>query len=211
LAFVRQLEAEILDHLPADDARARTSRLAGLDRTPRTLVDLGSGDGLFLLGVARRLARRWPSLHVVLADMKDATSDETRDGFKKLGWSCEIVTGDVFDTLRTVDNGAVVTANLFLHHLSDAALRDLLALAADRAAALVACEPRRSRSALVASHLVVLLGANHVTRHDAVASVRAGFQGRELSALWPQGLGWSLREGLDFPFTHGFSAVRDAG
>jgi hypothetical protein len=44
-----------------------------------------------------------------------------------------------------------------------------------------------------------------VTRHDAVASVRAGFAGRELSGLWPEA-GWQRREGLALPFTHFFAA-----
>jgi hypothetical protein len=48
-----------------------------------------------------------------------------------------------------------------------------------------------------------------VTRHDAVASVRAGFTGHELSRLWPDG-NWRLREELALPFTHVFSAGRDA-
>ena len=59
--------------------------------------------------------------------------------------------------------------------------RRLLAGCARRADALVACEPRRSRFALAASHLIVFLGANAVTRHDGVLSVRAGFAGNELA------------------------------
>jgi hypothetical protein len=51
-----------------------------------------------------------------------------------------------------------------------------------------------------------VLGANDVTRHDAVASVRAGFRERELSALWPQDRAWTLRECGVFPFTHAFRA-----
>src|ERR1700733_4212257 len=53
------------------------------------------------------------------------------------------------------------------------------------------------------------LAGNEVTRHDAVASVRAGFTGRELSRLWPDGH-WRLREALALPFTHVFSARRGA-
>ena len=53
------------------------------------------------------------------------------------------------------------------------------------AKAFVACEPRRSAFALLGARMVFALGANDVTRHDAVASVRAGFRGRELSGLWP--------------------------
>jgi hypothetical protein len=56
---------------------------------------------------------------------------------------------------------------------------------------------------------VFALACNDVTRHDAVASVRAGFSGRELSRLWP-GEGWRLQEGGTLPFTHALSARRDA-
>ena len=61
----------------------------------------------------------------------------------------------------------------------------LLAGCARRADALAACEPRRSRFALGASHLIFFLGANAVTRNDGVLSVRAGFVGSELGAAWP--------------------------
>jgi hypothetical protein len=54
---------------------------------------------------------------------------------------------------------------------------------------------------------VFALGANDVTRHDAVASVRAGFRGRELCGLWPKSApGWRLGEHGVFPFTHLFHA-----
>jgi hypothetical protein len=66
-------------------------------------------------------------------------------------------------------------------------LRRLLAGCARRADALAACEPRRSRFALGASHLIFFLGANAVTRRDGVLSVRAGFVGRELSDAWEPG------------------------
>ena len=45
--------------------------------------------------------------------------------------------------------------------------------------------------------------------HDAVASVRAGFRGRELSDLWPMDRAWTLRERGAFPFTHAFFAHAD--
>ena len=73
-----------------------------------------------------------------------------------------------------------------------------------------ACEPRRSRFALRASRLLGLIGCNDVTRHDAAASVRAGFAGRELSALWPDEAGWQIDERPAAPFSHLFVARRDA-
>ncbi len=166
----RVLEPEWLDELPPQDPRAVRSR-ADLRRvnwvmanarllakalteglTPGTrIVDLGSGDGSLMLGVA----------------------------------------------------------NLFLHHLDDASLTRLFALAAQRSRTLAACEPRRSALALAASRLLWFIGCNDVTRHDAVVSVRAGFVDGELSSLWANKQ-WNLTERSAPPFSHLFVARRDA-
>jgi hypothetical protein len=141
----------------------------------------------------------------MIADRQPIVSVETRASFVRLGWRCENLTGDVFATLPLIKPD-IVTANLFLHHLDGPALAQLLALAAARAKGLAACEPRRSFLALMGAQLVGVLGANDVTRHDAVASVRAGFRGHEISNLWPRRAGWSLHEQGIPPFTHGFTA-----
>ena len=74
-----------------------------------------------------------------------------------------------------------------------------------------ACEPRRARLALVGSHLIGVIGANSVTREDAVLSVHAGFQGKELSALWPGEPGqWDVKEYSAGLFSHCFCAERNA-
>jgi hypothetical protein len=72
----------------------------------------------------------------------------------------------------------------------------------------VACEPRRSAFSLLASRMLFALGCNDVSRHDAVTSVRAGFDGTELSVLWGEAEGWSLHEQSAWPFTHCFVASR---
>jgi SAM-dependent methyltransferase len=226
MGLARTLEPEWLDLLAPDDPRARGSRrdlrrinfimrqqgiMARLLRplaAPRRLADLGSGDGHFLLGVARRMAPHWPRVTALIVDRQDLVSPQTRRGFADLGWSCESVTGDIFEALPDLD-ADIITANLFLHHLGEMALARLLKQAAQQVRAFVACEPRRSPAALLASRLVFALACNDVTRHDAVASVRAGFAGGELSQLWPEG-NWRLREALALPFTHVFSARRDA-
>lgn len=218
----RQLEPEQLDHLPADHPAAIASRrdLARINAImrqpailaralrdfpqPHTLLDLGGGDGRCLLATARRLP--WRGVHAVIADRQDIVTAKTRAGFAALGWDCEVAQGDVFDA--PLRDGTLVTANLFLHHLDDTALARLFAQIADHAPGLVACEPRRDRLALLASHLVFALGANAVTRHDAVASVRAGFAGSELSQLWPAG--WRLTERRALPFSQLFVARRHA-
>ncbi len=219
----RALTPEMLDFLAPEDPRAMRSRrdLARINivmrqgaimagalaacPAPGTLADLGGGDGRFLLGVAKRLAKHWPGVRVTILDRQSVVSARTLAGFAALGWHCETLAGDIFETLPQV-RPDIVTANLFLHHFDDPALRRLLALAASRARCFVACEPRRSGLALLGARLVFALGANQVTRHDAVASVEAGFAGRDLSALWPPGASWVRREQGAFPFTHVFRA-----
>ena len=72
----------------------------------------------------------------------------------------------------------------------------------------VACEPRRGALPLLGSRLLWVIGCNDVTRHDAVLSVEAGFNGRELSALWPEPNRWQLHEHAARLFTHCFVARR---
>lgn len=219
---MRVVVPELLDRLAADDPRAVRSRrdlvrvnavmgqarimaraLAGF-RAPGLIADLGGGDGRFLLSVARRL-KQWHGVRAVILDQKSVVSSETCRHFRALGWSCEVLQGDIFETLPQLSPDIVI-ANLFLHHLADADLSRLLELVGMRAKGLVACEPRRSAFALLGANLVFVLGANDVTRHDAVASVRAGFRDKELSRLWPSLWGWTMAERAIFPFTHLFIA-----
>jgi hypothetical protein len=101
----------------------------------------------------------------------------------------------------------LVTTSLFLHHFEADELAALLTALAPRADRFFACEPNRAWLAWAGSHLVGVLGANAVTRQDAVLSVRAGFRGQEISAHWPRG-GWQTREYAAGLFSHCFSARR---
>jgi len=199
---MRILETEWLDTLAPSDPRAERSRrdlrrvntIMGNARhiaaalTPHwrevmRVADLGAGDGSLMKAIKRRLPG---AIEPILVDKADGL--------------------DVLDFLR--DTGPrldAIVCNLFLHHLDGDVLSDVLALAAERAPLFVACEPRRARIALEASKMLWVLGANDVTRHDAVVSVRAGFTGQELSALWPDP-GWRLEERVAWPFSHFFCA-----
>ncbi len=231
----RLVEPEILDELPPTDPQANGSRAdlrrlnylmghAGIlsrafgRRLPQSttagarirLVELGAGDGTLLL----RLAREWSPLgvtaDVTLLDRQQLVSEETHRSFAALDWSVECVAADVMNWLGQPGPRAdVMFANLFLHHFPDEVLAVLLRGVAARTRRFIACEPRRSRFALNAARLLRLIGCNPVTRHDAVVSVRAGFGGRELSALWPAEAGWSLREHSAGWFSHCFVAGRN--
>jgi hypothetical protein len=227
--ITRQREPEWLDELPPREPRAMRARrdlqrinswmlqpaiMALLLRQhagrPRKMLDLGAGDGTFMLRVARKLASRWPDVTVTLVDRHKAVGDDTLAGFAAIGWKAEITAADVHEFLEWPAGFDIATANLFLHHLSEEDLTRLFARVAQMTSLFVACEPRRTRGALLASQLLWAIGCGDVTRHDAPASVRAGFAGRELSALWPNRDEWELRE-HSWLFTHCFVARRARG
>src|SRR4051812_4477485 len=147
----RRVEPEWLDELPDDDPRAQRSRrdlkringwmlqasimtrllLANRKPAPRRIVELGAGDGTFMLAVARRLAKGWPDVTLTFVDRQNIVTRDTHDAFRNLGWRTESVSADVFAFLADGGERAdIVTANLFLHHFSDEALRDLFAAVA---------------------------------------------------------------------------------
>ncbi len=225
----RVIEREWLDDLPVENSGAAGSRRdlqrlnrimdhegilrslleSGLrERVPRRIVELGAGDGTLLLKMAGHFSRRWPRVEATLVDGKNSVTDETQAAFVALGWRVEVVTADVFDWLKKDEPADAMICNLFLHHFSEKEQEEMLRLASARTRLFAACEPRRAAMPLLFSRLVWFIGCNAVTRHDAVASVRAGFAGRDLSALWPRQSQWRLREHRAGWFSHAFSAER---
>ena len=205
----RVIEPEWLDELPSEDPRAVRSRrdlvrvnaLMGNARIVASelrrlgplasIAEIGAGDGRFMRAVTGHLGT--PRVRLFLVDRQPCAPG--------------MIAADVFDWLASPDTPVVdaIVANLFLHHFDDASLARMLALVARRARAFVACEPRRSAFALTGARLLGLVGCGEVTRHDSVVSVRAGFAGRELSALWPSNA-WTREEGPRGLFSHGFVA-----
>jgi SAM-dependent methyltransferase len=221
----RYLQPEILDELSVDDPRAIQSRrdlmghagavlraMRAAKTPPRLVVELGTGDGTFLLRIARRL-KAPTGTRALLIDRRPSVSAATRQGFKAAGWDVDICESDVFEWLcrPRPETADVTIANLFLHHFREGELAHLLNLAAQQTQRFVACEPRRSRMALAGASMLGLIGCNEVTVHDADVSVRAGFRDRELSALWPPDAGWRVIERRAGLFSHAFFAERGGG
>ena len=89
-----------------------------------------------------------------------------------------------------------------------AEVAELLRLISLRTRIFVAIEPRRAPWPLFCSHLLWAIGCNDVTRHDAAASVHAGFSNNEISALWPDKQSWRLTEKRAGIFGHIFIAEK---
>ncbi len=225
----RCVKPELLDALPPADPRAVRSRedlvrvnaWMGNSRTmaralqascnghgDRHIVELGAGDGRFLLGVAQQLPADWLGTSVLLLDRLKAAPPEVRQDFHALGWHAEFLEAEALDWLAQPALPAfdAILANLFLHHFPEAQLAALLRAAAKQARLFIAIEPRRSGRSLLFSRLLWFIGCNHVTRHDAPVSVRAGFAGCELSRLWPATPNWSMQERPAGRFSHLFIA-----
>ncbi len=126
MGLLRSVEPELLDQMATDDprvvrARRDLKRLNAVilqtgimvrllaqywgDGRPRTILDLGAGDGTFMLSVARRLAARWPGVTATLLDRQNIVSQKTREAFGALGWKVETVAADVFVSIEPASRG----------------------------------------------------------------------------------------------------------
>jgi hypothetical protein len=230
MAFARSIHAETLDYLNEDDPHAIRSRadlrrihfimgtrhillkaLRRMQLRPRRIVELGAGDASLTLRMAQALDREWGAVHLTLLDRRNVVSAATVHAFERLGWQIELLNADILDWISLPPDRPydLALATLFLHHFKEEELSAILAALSQRSHALCACEPRRARIALCGSRLVGLLGANAVTREDAVLSVKAGFVDQELSRLMePAFHGWQLEEYEAGLFSHCLLAAR---
>jgi hypothetical protein len=231
-ASSRLVVPELLDELAAEDPRAERSRrdlqrihkfmrsaailrrlIANLRLAapPRRIIELGAGDGTLMLAVARSLEPRRSGVELTLLDRVELLTEKTRDGYRRLGWEVRSMRMDVMNWARIAAESRydLCVASLFLHHFEGPELAVLMQAIAHRANAFIACEPQRDALGRIAALSVGLIGANAVTRADAVKSVAAGFRGKELGAAWGEaGADWMIDEFRDRPFTHCFMAVR---
>jgi hypothetical protein len=223
----RTVKPEFLDTLSPGDPRALRSRrdlrrvnawmrnhtimAAALKENcpgvPKKIIELGAGDGNFLLQVARKISLQWPNVNATLLDRQKTVSAETLAAFSKLNWRAEIVVADVFNWNAPSE---IVIANLFLHHFEDAHLTELLQKISERAKLFIAMEPHRFRFASLCAHMLCFIGCDKITRHDAEASITAGFVRKEISELWPDKQNWRLAERRAGLFSHLFIAQKNS-
>ena len=204
----------------------RTILLRGLRamtaRHPKTrplrVLEIGAGDGTLMLGVAQALAPCGSGVELTLLDRQALIAPNIIARYGEVGWAVMEEVGDVFDwAAGSTDQSGnacaapwdLIVANLFLHHFDGAQLALILGAIAHKSQRFFASEPRRDWLALAGSHMIGAIGANHVTREDSVLSVHAGFNGNELTALWPHHGGpWQVQEYGAGLFSHCFRAER---
>ncbi|MEK0447290.1 MAG: hypothetical protein RLZZ399_2611 [Verrucomicrobiota bacterium] len=197
----RRLVPELLDHLPPDAPDALQSRrelrlinhlmgnahwishsLRQHSPPPMRILELGAGDGSLAQDVWRFGAASptdWTALD--LAPRPASWPVHAR-------W----IQQDVFAT-PSLPDADVLLANLFLHHFEDHSLRNLARLIPKNCRLLLACEPvRRRRHLFQGKALSLLANLGHVTRHDMLASIHAGFRDQELPQLLC-GEGWNWK------------------
>jgi len=184
----RELQPELLDSLPPDHPDALhnrrdlrlTNRILGHHRwfartLPRLLrpgervLEIGAGTG----ELCRHLSGRGVTVDGL--DLWPAPA----------GWPAERCWHRT--DLLAFDGYAdypVVIGNLIFHQFSAGQLAELGGKLRRSARLILACEPVRRRSSQILFATVApLLGANHVSLHDAHVSVAAGFRGDELPQL----------------------------
>lgn len=226
----RRLTPEILDTLPPTDPAAQASRrdlqrlhpLLGQIRLwtrwfsenypvrpPASIADLGAGDGS-LLGTI--LLRVYPKgghgARIFFVDRQPVVPESILTHLRRWNWLPTVITADVSEWIEEGPPLDAALANLFLHHLQDPEITRLFSALARKTGSFAAAEPRRGRLAGWAAQALGLIGCHPVTRHDARASVEAGFTGKELGLLWPHRTGWHLLEKEAGPFTHFFSSTK---
>src|SRR3954471_6722220 len=136
----RVVEPELLDQLPATDPRAIHSRrdlrrinfwmgnfclieqsLARLRARPRTILEIGAGDGTLMVKIAEKFAPVWKKdIVVYFLDMRPSVSGETRHSIESHGWKTEVLQVNLRDWVQrpNPEQADLILANLFLHHFS---------------------------------------------------------------------------------------------
>ena len=206
----RVVVPEILDELSYDDPRAIRSRrdlklvnwfmrgqswiLKELDELVgsggvKRIVELGAGDG----GMISACCGKFSEVECIAVDLIPRPVGVHDDVY----WH----EGDLFE-YEGYEEGTVVIANLFLHHLLEDQLK-ALGEKAKSIKAFLCAEPYRATVPLYFGKVIYPF-INDVTRHDMVVSIKAGFKQAELPYLLGDHFDWKEEKGL-------FGGIRTKG
>lgn len=213
MAITRVVESELLDHLDARDPEARRSRrdlriinaLMGNQIWFRQqlrrhhalasggVVEIGAGEGV----LSAALKRRFPSTAWTCLDLQPRPGGLPGE----ISW----VQGNLFEALPRIP-ASVLIGGMIAHHFTEEELR-MLARHLITYRAVFLCEPFRSSISMTWARLMMPF-VGRVTRHDMPASIRAGFQPRELAPMLGLGPDWEITESIDWRGSLRFAAIR---
>ena len=201
----RHVEAEWMDD-PALDAAAHRRALRGLARInalsrsaaqlwpavqqaardlnrPVTLLDVACGGGDVTIALARQAQRAELPIEVHGCDVSATALTEARHRAEQSDASVHLHERDVLRDGLPGDYD-IVTCTLFLHHLSEAQVMQLLADMANRAGTIVISDLRRTRLGFAAARVATkVLTRSPIVHIDGPRSVRAAFTSAELTNL----------------------------
>ncbi len=153
------------------------------DDRPLLLLDVGCGGGDVVIEVARWANRQGRAIRAVGLDRSRVALGHAREAADRAGVEVDFIEGEAVGGFPEGPWDLVVV-NLFLHHLSDDAVVELLSVVSRRARALLAQDLVRDRVGyLMAWFGMRLLSRSRVGHVDGPLSVRAGFLPHELLAL----------------------------
>jgi len=187
----RRIQPELLDHAPAEDARLNladivrlNARFGGHAVIRKALARAVNGDSAFTLldvgaasgDTAELIAKLYPAAQVTSLDLNFVNLADAPH--PKLQ-------ADAFDLPFKTASFDYVFCSLFLHHFEDPRVAALLAgfYRVARRAVIVSDLERHVLSYLFLPATKLFLGWTHMTVHDGMISVRAGFRACELRQL----------------------------
>jgi hypothetical protein len=207
----RKLTPEILDDLPSDDPAAIRSRrdlvivnlmmgnyrwLSSRMKSGETWLELGAGAGTLANHI-----KNPAEITVTGVDFAP------RPAHWHEPWPWH--QGDLFAFLTEQASEATgIAASLFLHHFTDEQLADIGQAIPESVGHLIFSEPARYFGHKIQGWLGFPL-FNHVTRHDMIVSIEAGFRGDELAkAMKLDREEWDWSQNCNFWGAYQFEARR---
>lgn len=161
----------------------KASLLSEKRRTLR-ILDIASGGGDVMIGIAKLAARRGVELEASGWDISSTAVDHARMAAKKQGVSCTFSIHDALTDELPLDFD-IILSTLFLHHLDNDAARDLLRRLREAAGQCVLIDDlcRNRLGYFYAWTGARLLTRSRIVHVDGPLSVRAAYSIPEFSHL----------------------------
>ena len=149
-----------------------------------TLLDTGCGGGDTMIRAAEVATKKGYSLKMKGVDANPFIVDYAQSRTKNNA-NIKIDIGDVFDNNFFSESYDFVSANIFLHHLSEDEIVSFIKHAMSKTnQAIIICDLHRNTISYYAFiAIAILFRANHITINDGKISILKGFKKKEWRAI----------------------------